>query len=779
MKRRWLHWTLGSIGALLLLVVLSVLWILNTQTGTRSALGFAQSAMDGKLSIETVNGSIAGPLTLDGLRYADSASGLDVYVKRIHLDPALLDLFGLRVRVVNAEVQGVDVTLSEASEPPPEPETGKPFTLEAPIDLVIERFALRDAVVRQAEAEMVRIDSAAFAGSWIETNVTVKALDVQSPDGEIHFAGAVREADTYIGDGAGEFRWQVGDSTYAGTIKANAQATEATIDVVLTAPLRADLNLGLEQQDTLPWKFVLAVPSFDPRKELMPDSSFESLAANLHGAGTLERGVAQGEVVINGEPLRFERLAFERDAESVALALQMLLGGGKLDAEGDIRLAAEPVAAKVDAQWSEITVPEQWAGQVLRTEGTLAFDGSAESYRANGRVRLGPPDRIADIELNVQGSPSAVNLQQFDIVQPDGRLAASGTVDLEPRIGWSLSASASSFDPGAFVTEWPGDLSFDLKTSGALEEEGPTASVLLSDLRGKLRGRAISGHADVELASNKNLSGEADLRSGASRLRLNAKPGDAMDAIARIEIPALDDWVPDAGGALHGTFSALGKWPHLAIDGQARGTDLRFGDMRAQSLRLNIDVENPTAPEGFVVLRLREAVAAGMEIASLRANASGMEIASLRANASGNAESHTLELSMQGAPLGTELSVEGALADAGWTGTVDQLVLDIKDAARLELQQPVQVEYLEQGTRVSQACFADGDIRLCVEGAMRADGSLEARYSLAEVPLALANAFASADSTLAFAGTLGGEGDVQRNAEGVLSGYARIESTRV
>jgi translocation and assembly module TamB len=62
---------------------------------------------------------------------------------------------------------------------------------------------------------------------------------------------------------------------------------------------------------------------------------------------------------------------------------------------------------------------------------------------------------------------------------------------------------------------------------------------------------------------------------------------------------------------------------------------------------------------------------------------------------------------------------------------------------------------------------------------MRADGSLAAKYSLAEVPLALANAFASADSTLAFGGTLGGEGDVQRNAEGVLSGNARIESSAI
>jgi translocation and assembly module TamB len=435
MKRRWAHWVFGTIGALLLLVVLVVLWALNTQTGTRVALNLVQNVMEGKLQIEASEGSIAGPLSLSGVRYADPVSGLNVAVKQIQLDPALLELFGMRIHLLSAEVQGLAIALGEPTEPAPPPAPSEPFTLQAPIDLIIERFVLRDAVVRRADAELVRIDTAAFAGNWIDTNLTVQQLDVSSPDGEIHFAGSVREADTYIGNGKGRFQWRVGELTYAGSLEANAKENDAAINIALTTPLRAGLNVALEQTDTLPWKFSLDVPSFDPRDELMPDSSLESLAADLSGQGTLERGVASGEIVVNGEPLRFERIAFERGEDALNIALQLLVGGGTLDAESIVQLAAEPVAAKIDARWSEITVPEQWAGQVLRTQGTLAFEGSAESYRASGRVQLGPPDRVADIELDVQGSPSSVNIEQFDIVQRSGRLAASGTVELEPRIG--------------------------------------------------------------------------------------------------------------------------------------------------------------------------------------------------------------------------------------------------------------------------------------------------------------------------------------------------------
>lgn len=767
MTRRWLKWLLATLGSVLLLIVLGAVWVLNTQTGTRAALAVAQRAMDGKLHIDASEGSIAGPLSLSGLRYTDPVSGLDVTVKQVRLDPALLALFGGRVHVVDAEVHGLDVLLGDTPEPREEPEPSEPFTLDAPIDLVVERFALRDAVIRRADAEVVRIDSADFVGSWIDTNVAIQQLDVGSPDGEIHFAGEVAGADTYVGNGSGRFQWRVGEATYAGTLEANAKDAAAALDVVLTTPLRATLKLALEQKDVLPWKFSLAVPSFDPRDELMPESSIESLGADLHGEGTLERGVASGEIVVNGERLRFERIAFEHREDALNLALQMLVGGGAFDAESIVQLSAEPIAAKVDARWSEITIPEQWVAQALRTKGTLAVEGSAESYRAKGRIGLGPPDRLADIEIDVRGSPASINLEQFDIVQAKGRLAASGKVDLDPQIGWSLTASATHFDPGDFAAEWPGDLNFHLETSGAIEDAGPRAEVLLRELTGRLRGRAISGRADVTLASNKDLSGEADLRSGASRLRLQAKHGAGTDAIARIEVPSLDDWVPNAGGSLHATFSALGQWPNLTIDGQARGADLRFGDMRAESLQLNLDVSNPTEPDGLVELRVRNAEAAGLEIDRLRANASG------------NKGAHSLSLTLEGTPLATDLALEGALVEQGWTGTVEQLVLDVRDAARLTLQDPVQIEYLEEATRISQACFADGDIRLCMDANLRADGSLDARYSLADVPLALANALASADSTIVFDGTLGGEGDVQRTAEGELSGGARLASSRI
>jgi translocation and assembly module TamB len=411
-------------------------------------------------------------------------------------------------------------------------------------------------------------------------------------------------------------------------------------------------------------------------------------------------------------------------------------------------------------------VPEQWAGQVLKTFGTLHFEGSAERYQAQGRVRLGPPERLSNIELDIEGTPERVHLQQFDIVQVDGRLAAQGTVDLSPVLGWDMAASAKSFNPGEFATGWPGDLNFSLTTQGALPEGQPTASLALTELRGTLRGRALSGRAELDLAANKVISGVADIRSGKSRVQLQAKPGDVMDALATIDVPALDDWLPNTAGSVQGRFTALGNWPETTIAGEARANSLAINDLRAASLQLELDVETPTQPKGTLTLAVKDATAAGMQIDSMTADARG------------DAAAHALNLELRGSPLGTQLALEGSQSESGWRGSMNTLVLDIQNAARLALQRPVQIVYDPEQSRISEACFADGDIRLCLEGALRADGSLDASYLLQDLPFALANAFAGADSGLAFDGTIGGEGKIARNAEGALSGTARLQSAR-
>src|SRR5690606_23249341 len=225
-------------------------------------------------------------------------------------------------------------------------------------------------------------DSVKFGGRWIDTEVRIEELEVRSPDGELQFAGRMQEAGTYSGKGAGRFRWRAADTVFTGTLEIDAPAQTATVNVALDRPLRADLKVILEQTQALPWQFELTVPSFDPRATLLPDSSWQSVSLALEGRGTRERGVVEGDLVLNGEPLRFDRLTLERNNEQIDLMLNAALGGGKLDASSTIRLDVEPLSVRVDARWEGINVPERWFNRALFTAGTIVLSGSAQSYRA-------------------------------------------------------------------------------------------------------------------------------------------------------------------------------------------------------------------------------------------------------------------------------------------------------------------------------------------------------------------------------------------------------------
>ncbi|HET9445044.1 MAG TPA: hypothetical protein VFO35_02240, partial [Steroidobacteraceae bacterium] len=449
--RRAAKWAGLTLGALLILVLAVAAWGVNTQSGARSIANLAVDFLGGKLALGSIDGKISGPLTLADLRYRDPEAGIDARLQRVRVDLELRDLFRTRVHVRELQANGVDVTLSEPTKPP---EPQKPFSLQPPIDIQVDSFALDSARIRRDEALLVEITRAVFSGRWTSRDLTVKQLDVSSPQGEIKFAGRVREREIYTGDGHGTFRWTVGERSFAGVLDTRTQGSEATLTLKMQTPLDLELQAEVTQSAEWPWRFKLEAPRFDPREELLPTSSLTSLAASLSGHGSAEQGAISGKVVINDEPLLIEPLRFMRKGDSVSIDTILRISretDGAIHIGGDVDLAREPVSAKVAAKWHEVIVPVAWVGQELHTRGNINLEGSSESYAARGTLSLGPPERIADVALNVKGTPQRVELQQFDISQQAGRLAARGRIDLQPQLAWDVTAVAKDFDPGAFA----------------------------------------------------------------------------------------------------------------------------------------------------------------------------------------------------------------------------------------------------------------------------------------------------------------------------------------
>ncbi|MBN8727314.1 MAG: translocation/assembly module TamB domain-containing protein [Xanthomonadales bacterium] len=765
---RALLWAGIVLGVLVLAIALFVAWLIGSQAGARFALARAVGATDGRLAVERIEGRLAGPLTLTGVRWKDAEAGVDAKVARVALDLAPSELLARRVHVTALDVDGVDVALSTVPPRPEEP-AGE-FSLSAPIDIVLDRLALSGARITKDGEPVFALDRLDLGGAWTRAGAVVKTLSMTAPDGEVQLAGTVAAAAGYPGNGEVSFRWKVADADYAGTLKASGDGTAARLDLALVEPMAATVAATLGETAAWPWTLAVSVLRFDPAV-LLGESNYQSLALDLQGSGDKDQGTLGGTVELDDhrvllDPLRYTLADQVLKIES--LVLKAPDGApGQLAASGEVRLAAEPIDATLALEWSDVTLPADLAGQELASHGRLQAAGSADKFHAEGALAIGPPGELADLALNLDGTRELITLHQLALKQPRGGLDASGTLTLQPAIGWDITATADRLDPGAFAADWPGAIDFDLASQGTLTDAGPNATVKLDRLGGTLRKRPLAGHVDLAIQPDYIVDGTLDLAAGGSRVQASGRGGNQTDATLTLAINSLGDWLPDAGGRLDGSFRIGGKWPALGVKGSAHGTKIAMSGTHVAALDIQADIADVSAPQGSLDVKASDLVAGALVFDTLTLDAGG------------NRARHTLELAASGSPLGTRLALSGSMADNGtWKGTLSTLDATIKDAPPLALRQPAALAWDGSTFTADEICLAGRDPTLCVAGSGGADGALDARYRIEDLPLALIMRLAAPDAPLAVDGMLAGHGEIHRSAKGVLDGSATLQSAR-
>jgi translocation and assembly module TamB len=755
------------VGVAALLVALGgfLVWLLRSPGGAQWAVGTAEKLMDGKLSVTEVRGTLITPLSVHGVRYRDPEAGLDVSIASASVDLAFRELLARRVHVLDAEASGIAVSLSEPTKP--QEEDGKPFSLDPPINLVVDRLSLQGAKVSKEGRPLFEATKALLVASWTGRGVGVRQLEVESPQGHIGIDGTVARGESYEGRANGRFRWQQGEYEYAGELVLTSSAGESKLDARLRSPLDARLQAAVKQERAVPWSFELNVPTFDPRAGLLPDSSIESLMLVLQGRGTRENAHVTGEVELNGAKVFADPIDIrlqDRVMRIEELALRDANHRGMLGVTGEVRFDREPFHADLNMKWRDVEVPERVAGQKLATHGQVAARGNLKRFETRGDLSVGPPGRLANVTLAANGTPEAIVLETLSIVQPRGHLTARGQIDLRPHIGWQMAAEAQRFDPGALLAGWPGSLGFQLDTEGELPEAGPRASLKLGSLAGTLRGRAIGGDADLALAPNKSVKGELNLKSGRSTVRVVGTGGEALDLTADFDVATLADWVPDARGQITGSVTVKGEWPKVAVKGGVQARGLTYEKMSVRSLDIEADIEEPRHPNGSLTASAIDATGPDFAFASVELQARGSEA------------DHSARLQVNGEPASTDVSVKGQRLPNGWQGSVEALTLNVPGIETLTLRQPVRVRVAGKAFEVSEACLANPQAGACASAQQSEAGELLARYSIEHLPLALIATLAKPGAGYVVQGALEGKGDIRRTPQGALFGNATLSS---
>jgi len=766
-RSKWLIDAGAAIGALIIVLVALLFWVLYTPSGLRFALNRGVAMMHGQLAYASASGTLAGSTTIEGLHYRDK-TGTTIAIQHASVDLHPWALLERRLQIAKARIDGIAVDITPSKQPESEPIA---FSLEPPLAISLDDTLLTHIVVTQNGKQAFAADSLAVAGLWNSRQLEIRQLVLRAPAGSAELQGTLAVAKGHAGQGTATFDWTQDGTRYAGTVASQSDGKTAQLYAVLSAPTRIDANLSLTLDAPQAWTLALTAPTFDTHALPMLPSSLKTLALDVRGTGTANGGKLEGSVAINDTTFLLDPAQFRYDGKTVTfdpLRLRSPQIAGNVVATGVVHLDTAPLSFALEAKWNDVHVPADIAGQALATRGDVKLEGSIERYTMKGALALGPPDRLVDLTIDLAGTPQAIDLHALKLVQKNGGLDAHGTIGLQPQMSWKLDAVAKRFDPGALLAGWNGAMDFTLATEGHITPQGPEAMLKLGHVAGTLRQRSIAGsQADLVVTPDNLLRGSLLLVSGNSRVHAVGRQGNRTDASVTLDVASLGDWMPDASGNLQGQFTIEGRWPKLSVAGRLRGAALRAGTQRIDALQLTASIPDVSKPGGDLDLVLHGV------------HASALDFETVAVKGSGNAASHDLRLDARGPQLSAALALHGKWDAKArrWTATLSDIRLAPQGLPAWHQQQPSTIVWQRGAMTLSQLCLTSGAPHFCASADRNAKGVITARYDLRALPLQLLATLAPGANSMQASGELSGTGQFTIGAANAINGHGSLDAS--
>src|SRR5512146_292962 len=440
--KKWLKRIGIAVAVLVSLRITFSLWLQYTTSGARFALARVQGAMDGKLAIADVGGTLSGPLLLTGVHYRDPKTGVDAKVGTVKVQFALSKLLGSELQFENIDVDNVDIALTTIPPPAtPPPSTPLQQLLTPPLAIVLDRLHLGHTRIALDQTPLFTLDSLELSATWTSAGLAVRQFALRTPDGSVDFSGALTSYTDYRGQAKAAVDWKIAPYRIAGSLDFANDGRQSTFSLALTQPFPATLTGTLVPAATaLPWTLALDVPAFDPAP-IIQNRTLNSLAVNLRGSGDRNGGTLTGSVDANAHRVLLDPFKFALAAQTLTieqLRLRSPEAAGTLTASGKVQLDARPVGGDLALNWEGVELPADLVGQVLETQGSINASGNAQQFAAKGDVTIGPRGKLAHLALDLAGSPERIDLRQLELKQPKGGLNAAGEIVLKPQVGWKL-----------------------------------------------------------------------------------------------------------------------------------------------------------------------------------------------------------------------------------------------------------------------------------------------------------------------------------------------------
>ena len=721
-----------TIGALLLLALFALYWLLQTIAGRDVLLAqvVARLPAGSSLTWSKAEGPLAGPLLLHDLdfRYED----IHFTARRALLDADIRPLLGRKLRLDALEISDAQLELGPSQDTPFELPRWPDVlpAIELPLAVQADRIVIDN--LRIAPHEAPPIDLAHIRGGIEAANGELRAsqLKVEGNLGDFLIDGHYLPYKDYRTDLTVRALLPARPGQVPARLGLVARGNLAHMEVAMTShspkPLRA--SFVLDGRNNPVWNVVARSEQLD-LGQLVPAQymaqapaplALDFTASGRGGNARLQGRVRQGDHELVLAP---SNIVLENQVLNVApLAIEAFGGSVRLQGKADFGDTQNPTF-KLTVLADQLTwtppadpaMPQRAPLPMHLKQARLGVAGGLKNWAAIGNAEIARDAQDASLDFDVRGNDQQARIEKFVATTPGGTLDLTGSAAWQPALAWEVEATLARFDPGYFLPGWEGELSGTLASTGkqlpspaGSDALRVAATLDLPQLHGRLRGRSVDARAKLAVQGTQG-EGDVRLQLGKSRIEAKGKVGDRLDVDATLQPLHLSDLLPGASGSLAGTLQLRGTPTQPDISANLHGDGLQWDDWKAASVSL--DGHLPWRGDNGALQLRASAVQAGLLLDQLHIDARG-SVQDLHLDA----DAHN--------PLGA-LALAGSVRQTGaaWRGELAALRVAPAKGAPWQLRQPAAFAVQGGNFSLGDACLgADTGGALCASAQWPRDG---------------------------------------------------------
>ena len=721
----------------------TVAMLLGSEAGTRFVAGQVESRAGGIVKWSRLEGTLLGPLQLNGLRLR--MTGLDLSIDDLYLSWQPRALLAGRVQVDALRGQGIQLEMAPASDDPGQ-SAFNPGDISLPVAVELDNIAFSDLQVSVAGQSPVQVDSLELDAQLENQQLVLRSLVIRLPQGGFNLSADTVLAASMPLQATASWDWLLA-------------LPEASDDAASGAQTMAPLNGNLALEGNLQWDerivfdlhYQLATEGLQALDSALPEKI--KVGGDIQGAQGVDELLLQEVSLVMAE---------------TPLALSL---AGQVASLG----AAEP-RVNLTLQWQGLNWPLQAEeADIASPAGSVTLEGTLANYQLKAAAELaGRAIPRGQWVLAGHGDASQLVLEELSSQVLGGDLSVSGDLRWDPQPRWDLRINATALDPGQFQPELPGSLALSLQTTGQVDPDtGPQIELLLHDVSGMLLDYPLQGSAQANIQGDEVQLVELNLNSQGNTLRASGEISPSAVSVAwQLDASNPAAMLEGAGGELaaRGTITGDTRMPRLQA--QARGRQLRYGAYAmpslAASLAAGLNADDPLSLD----LNIGQIVDGERKLLS-----------SLRLQAAGTMRQHRFNTQVDTGPEQFSARLNGGVDESisFWSGRLTGLSLDSTDYGAWALAEPSDLSLAAQQVTIGESCLQvkTGRGSVCMAGNWAAGGDSEVKARVQTLPLDMFVPAVSGDMGGSLNAALAQDGGLQVDSTIILgNGEVQVDDTR-